>query len=519
MSASSRDWYVNKVTTNGAYLSSADYRIPGSTIVSYHPNGTLRWSRDAGETITRPYIVDEIRPLSGTLPVYANHTLYAPVKRGVIAYDTTGQELWSKRLTGDYYDLFELMPVDNMGNVYLRAASFTGNYGDSYIYVISDGGKNISAPRKYQSQYSVVTRTSARDGILYDIKYVPAAGPGENKTMEDLDTFVVSAFDLIGNQTLWSYQMPVDHPRTLIVDSSILYSAFIPFGDESMEQYYVVGLEAGQAAGAMGIGSSAFIETYPVDGRVFINFRSVTCPMPVALNQTTCAYVGGIYYIDTHGNVLYGARTDRPVGVMAVNNSTLYYLGSDGRISSTVIGIASGLTLLAIGAIALKFLFAGTIARARGRLDTNENRAWILKYITDHPGLTSYELARSLNMNHGTIRYHLFILGNNHRIATFKDDNRYVRYFPNAGRYSREDQVIISLLRRESVGKVIGLIAEKPGITNAEIARELGLPDSLISRYLKELTEKGIVEKPGGGNALRLHDRCQPAVARIAALL
>lgn len=511
--ASSRDWYVNKVNGNGLYISSADYRIPGSTIQSYYPNGTLRWSRDTGAAITRPYIVDEIRPLYGTLPVCVNDILYVPLKRGVIAYDTEGRKLWSKSLTGDYYDFFELMPVDSYGNVYLRAENFTGNSADTTIYVISDNGTQVSSPRKYVSSYSGVTRTSAKDGILYDICYAPAKAWGENRTIEDLDTYVVSAIDLIHNRTLWSYKMPVDKRYTTQVDSTMLYSTIIPLGDESIAKDYLGGTGAGWT------GSIAVIDTYPTEDRVYINFRSVGYKTPIVLNQTYCVYSGGIYYIDTKGNVLYGSQTDRPVTAMAVNNSTVYYSSGDGKISSTVISIASGLTLLAIGAITLKFLFAGTIARARSRLDKNENRLYILKYIVDHPGLTSYELARGLSMNHGTIRYHLFILGNNHRIATFKDDNRYVRYFPNAGKYSQEEQIIISLMRRESVGRIIGLILQKPGISNGEIARELGIPDSLSSRYLKELVEKGIVTKPENGNAFQISNRCQLSVARIAELI
>ncbi|CAJ35854.1 winged helix-turn-helix domain-containing protein [Methanocella arvoryzae] len=61
--------------------------------------------------------------------------------------------------------------------------------------------------------------------------------------------------------------------------------------------------------------------------------------------------------------------------------------------------------------------------------------------------------------------------------------------------------------------------ADVPGITNAEIARELDLPDSLISRYLKELLEKGIVEKPGSGSAYQLTDMCQTTISRVAELL
>jgi predicted transcriptional regulator len=104
----------------------------------------------------------------------------------------------------------------------------------------------------------------------------------------------------------------------------------------------------------------------------------------------------------------------------------------------------------------VKFIALGYIARARSRIDRNGNRNSVMKFIAANPGCTQYEIARSMGLNLGTVRYHLMILGFNHRLTIYRDDVKRVRYFTNAGTFSEEQMKLISLLKREPVNKVLG---------------------------------------------------------------
>lgn len=139
------------------------------------------------------------------------------------------------------------------------------------------------------------------------------------------------------------------------------------------------------------------------------------------------------------------------------------------------------------------FLF-GSVTRARSKIDKNDNRNRIYRLILERPGSTLYEISKNLAMNIGTIRYHLMILGINHRIVAY-NDSKYVRYFTNSNIYSKEDQMVISLVRRDSIGKILKFILEKGEATNIELCNTLRIPDSAISKYLGELSKKGIVVK------------------------
>ena len=42
---------------------------------------------------------------------------------------------------------------------------------------------------------------------------------------------------------------------------------------------------------------------------------------------------------------------------------------------------------------------------------------------------------------------------------------------------------------------MLGKLLEKPGLSNVELAEELGVQDSATLRYTKELLEKGVITK------------------------
>ena len=87
-----------------------------------------------------------------------------------------------------------------------------------------------------------------------------------------------------------------------------------------------------------------------------------------------------------------------------------------------------------------------------------------------------------------------------HKVVACRTDGKYVRYFINSGSYSEEAQLILSLMRRKATGRMLRLILERPGISNVEAARELGIKESVSCRCMKELSGRGLIDKgPDGG--------------------
>jgi predicted transcriptional regulator len=99
----------------------------------------------------------------------------------------------------------------------------------------------------------------------------------------------------------------------------------------------------------------------------------------------------------------------------------------------------------------------------------------------------------------GTVRYHLLILAINHKIVEHKDD-KYLRYFTNSNSYSLEERTIVSLMKREPMWRVLNALADKPGLSNVEISRELNISTGAASRHMNELLSRGIIDKAPQGD-------------------
>ena len=145
-----------------------------------------------------------------------------------------------------------------------------------------------------------------------------------------------------------------------------------------------------------------------------------------------------------------------------------------------------------------------------------------MQYVVANPGSTLRDISRGMRMNLGTVRYHIFILGLNHRIVTYQADGKHVRYFINSGTYSKEDQLVMSLIRREGMRKILCVLLVRPGMSNAELSSVSGIQESAVSRYMKELAEKGIVVKelaPMGTSAYFVVNERRARVAKAMELM
>lgn len=254
-----------------------------------------------------------------------------------------------------------------------------------------------------------------------------------------------------------------------------------------------------------------FAGVYPAGDHIYVHFRAIKYEFPVTFNVSRAAYASDIYVLNLSGQPLQRIDTGLLVTAVTINNSTFYYSTIDGKIMgsmSSAPGVVAGIVLLATMAMATKMLLAATVARARCRLNKNENRNRTMAYIREHPGSTLYEVSRGMGMNLGTARYHIFILSMNHKITSF-NDGKFIRYFPNSNCYTREEQLIISLLRREPIKDIILTLRARPGLTNADIARATGQSYSSISKFIKELYGKGILarENAGGFSCYRISEK------------
>lgn len=493
-----------------------DIRHPSNVIDAYYPNGTLYWERRVDSPLVR-----QVRQLSSdyplSLPLYNNGTVYATLYNGITAIGRDGNVKWEKTYDLDEFKfdrtrasddspiipwpdakgtlkLYKLMSFDSKGNVYLQIVSgmgmdiFVGSGACNFpMYLITIGPDGREISRQYIEAGKYFT---AKDGIGYALAH-PGIDPKASITrympanVTDLAPEKIIAYDVKSSNELWNFTFTATDPQSVVLDKDNAWTLLrYNESDPPLPDFF----------NNLPIISCSSLTIKPGNGIVFVSCQPMNYEYPIVLGQSRCAYAGGIYAISTDGLPLWYAPVDNSNQIWFSQNGTVFYLTPDGRIGVIAVGAVAGLTLTALYFF-YHFFCAGTVTRAKARLNTNENRNRILDFILRNPGSTLYEISRGTGLNLGTVKYHAFILGLNHKITPSRMDGKYVRYFTNSSSYSKDEQLILSLMRRDTIGKVLSLILKKPGISNIEIARELDIQESVVCRCVKELSEKGVIAR------------------------
>lgn len=514
-------WQMNGVHKKPAMDSAGNLFLitgPGIKAVEARcPDGTLLWHHDLSE-----FGVD-VTNAGGpmvNLPIYYDHRIYIWTDNDVLALNDDGSLKWAKHLTGPYVNV-GWMPFDSDGSLYVgRVVVKFGwpDYNGSYVMIIDKNGNDRLSNDTNYLKY-VLTSKVASGGIAYDmdmnlssgdIGRYPDHGAIENAlhqgdqtlagpaSLDDLDTYTISAYDIKTARHIWSYTLPLNRTSAVLTESNVDGLLYRSDADGVRGDNVVAPDEWYKSRdiwpGTKAIGSRSNINILPADGVVYVSFWAYDYEIPTFYGVSKCVYSGGLYALDRNGRLIWEKPTGSFVSSMQQVNGTIYYGTNDGNISAASVDLAAG-AIAAAAYVFFRFFMAGAVSRARGRLDKNENRNMVLKFIVGHPGASLYEIARGVKMNIGTVRYHLLILGVNHRITSFSDESKYIRYFTNTNALGKDEQQMISLVRREPLRKILSELLERPGVSNLELSRTLDISESTVCNSLRELSEKGIVVK------------------------
>lgn len=120
-----------------------------------------------------------------------------------------------------------------------------------------------------------------------------------------------------------------------------------------------------------------------------------------------------------------------------------------------------------------------------------EARRRIYEAVVQSPGLHFRELQRRMGSAYGALQYHIEFLVR-HGLIVEEKDREYSRYFPANFRSVRERE-LMSLLRQESIRRILLHLLENPYCRNKDLVEVLGLSASTISWHLGRLLEAGAV--------------------------
>ncbi|NOQ47849.1 MAG: winged helix-turn-helix transcriptional regulator [Methanococcoides sp.] len=128
----------------------------------------------------------------------------------------------------------------------------------------------------------------------------------------------------------------------------------------------------------------------------------------------------------------------------------------------------------------------------------NKNRNDVLNHIVSNPGCSVADISHGLELNRGTVKYHLKKLHNEHKI-TVTDHGRSPRFFQNNSICSKQTQIIAPFLQDANQKRILLMIRDKPGMTNNEISKALSITNSTVSYHLRKMITNELLraEKDG----------------------
>jgi predicted transcriptional regulator len=166
-----------------------------------------------------------------------------------------------------------------------------------------------------------------------------------------------------------------------------------------------------------------------------------------------------------------------------------------------VAGVALILGGTEIGILALfsLLMFLYTRIKQEEILD-NFTRGQIKGYITANPGDHYNSIKQALDLNNGTLAYHLKRL-ENEGIVKSRTDGIYKRFYPYEMRVPEPDGKALSEMQK----LIIGRVSETPGISQKDIAGFLRVSSGTINYHMETLIKMGRVVRKRDGMKVRYY--------------
>ncbi|AKB36898.1 Transcriptional regulator, ArsR family [Methanosarcina siciliae C2J] len=128
-------------------------------------------------------------------------------------------------------------------------------------------------------------------------------------------------------------------------------------------------------------------------------------------------------------------------------------------------------------------------------------RKFIFSFIKVNPGTCPSEIANNLEINRGTLRYHLNVLEEKNLIEAHIDHGN-VRYFQNNFTYGENEKLVISSLQNEMSRNIILNILYRECNTNGDLARKIGISRAAMNWHVTKLKDSGLIEEYKAGRSM-----------------
>ena len=132
----------------------------------------------------------------------------------------------------------------------------------------------------------------------------------------------------------------------------------------------------------------------------------------------------------------------------------------------------------------------------------NRMRLEIYSRIRDHPGTIAPVLAKDLDMNLGTVRYHIEMLQFTGKISSISNPG-FIAFFENPESRSILERKLLAHMRNETKVKIFQFLKHSPDSSRQGIADHLGLSGPAVTWHMNQLMDDLIIVTIRDGKCIR----------------
>ena len=134
----------------------------------------------------------------------------------------------------------------------------------------------------------------------------------------------------------------------------------------------------------------------------------------------------------------------------------------------------------------------------------NETRNAVYTCVRENPGIHISTLLQMLEMNIGTLRYHVGVLCRMGKVVAERNCTG-MSYYANAGTSSDLEKKIAGFLDEHPKSRILSLILQHPGITRKDLASRLITSGPNVTWHMRSLVREGIVRSERDGRNVRYY--------------
>lgn len=182
-------------------------------------------------------------------------------------------------------------------------------------------------------------------------------------------------------------------------------------------------------------------------------------------------------------------------------SSPIAMVGITTAVTLGIVGSAIGSTEVGKYKLFLLFFIPLYTKLHKDKILDHFTRGRVYEFIRNNPGVHYSELKRELDLNNGSLTYHLHTL---EREALIKAQNigRYKLFYPTGVKIPKDMEPQISAVRQQ----ILELIKTEPGITQKELGLKMGdKSQRTISYHVKNMEREGILRLERDGRERRCY--------------